>query len=146
MKGLAKFFCNFENYWNYFDYMINIAKQIEYWQGSAISNIETAEILVTSRKYIEGMFFCHLCIEKILKALVVKQTGNIPSKTHDLFHLADISKILITEDQIGFMQILMKYQLEGRYPEYYPKAPSPVKITEYLNQTKILFQCFSKML
>ena len=126
--------------------MINIAKQIEYWHGSSISNLETAEILVASGKYIEGMFFCHLCIEKILKALVVKQTGNIPSRTHDLFHLADISKIVITEDQSGFMQILMKYQLEGRYPEYYPKAPSPVKITEYLYETKILFQCFSKML
>ena len=92
------------------------------------------------------MFFCHLSIEKILKALVVKQTGNIPSKTHDLFHLAGTSKIKITEDQTGFMQILMKYQLEGRYPDYYPKAPSPEKINEYLNETKILFQCFSKML
>lgn len=126
--------------------MINIAKQIEYWNDSSISNLETAEILVASGKYIEGMFFCHLCIEKILKAMVVKQTGNIPSRTHDLFHLADISKIVITEDQSGFMQILMKYQLEGRYPEYYPKPPSPVKITEYLYETKILFQCFSKML
>ncbi|MEI7727481.1 MAG: HEPN domain-containing protein [Bacteroidota bacterium] len=126
--------------------MINVAKQIEYWQGSAISNIETADILVASRKYIEGMFFCHLCIEKSLKALVVKQTGDIPIKTHDLFHLADLAKIVITEEQTGFLQILMKYQLEGRYPEYYPKAPSPGKITEYLNETKILFQCFSKML
>jgi HEPN domain-containing protein len=126
--------------------MINIARQIEYWRSSAISNLETAEILVASGKYIEGMFFCHLCIEKILKALVVKQTCNIPAKTHDLFHLVDISKIVITDDQIGFMQILMKYQLEGRYPEYYPKAPSPVKIAEYLNETKLLFQCFSKML
>ena len=126
--------------------MINIVRQIEYWRSSAISNLETAEILVASGKYIEGMFFCHLCVEKILKALVVKQTCNIPAKTHDLFHLVDISKIVITDDQIGFMQILMKYQLEGRYPEYYPKVPSPVKIAEYLNETKLLFQCFSKML
>ena len=126
--------------------MINIARQIDYWQSSAASSIETAEILIASKKFIEGMFFCHLCIEKILKALVVRQTGNIPPKTHDLFHLAGASKIIITEDQSGFMQILMKYQLEGRYPEYYPKPPLPDKINEYLNETKILFQCFSKML
>jgi HEPN domain-containing protein len=126
--------------------MINIAKHVEYWQNSAISNIETAEILIVSRKYIEGMFFCHLCIEKILKALVVKQTGKIPSKTHDLFYLTDISKVVITDSQIGFLQILMKYQLEGRYPEYYPKAPLPEKVNEYLTQTKILFEWFNKML
>jgi HEPN domain-containing protein len=126
--------------------MINTERQIEYWKSSAISNIETAEILVASKKYIEGMFFCHLCIEKILKALVVKQTGDIPGKTHDLFHLAGISKIVITEEQTEFMQILMKYQLEGRYPEYYPTAPAAKKILEYLNETNNLFICFSKML
>ncbi len=126
--------------------MINIAKQIEYWRTTAESDIETASILVTSGKYIEGMFFCHLCIEKIVKALVVKQTGNIPPKSHDLFYLADMAKIDITEAQSGFMQILMKYQLEGRYPEYYPQAPSSDKINEYLYQTKNILQCFSKML
>ena len=126
--------------------MINIAKQIEYWQGTAGSNIETASILVKSGKYIEGMFFCHLCIEKIIKALVVKQIENIPPKSHDLFYLANLAKIEITDEQSDFMQILMKYQLEGRYPEYYPKAPSPDKINEYLYQSNNLFQCFNKML
>jgi HEPN domain-containing protein len=126
--------------------MINIAKQIEYWCNMAGNDIETASILVTSGKFIEGMFYCHLCIEKIIKALVVKQLENIPPKSHDLFYLADLAKIEITEAQSDFMQILMKYQLEGRYPEYYPKAPSSAKINNYLYQTKNLLECFSKML
>jgi len=126
--------------------MINIVKQIEYWRNNAENDIETASILITSGKFIEGMFFCHLCIEKIIKALVVKQTETIPPKSHDLFYLADIAKIEITESQSDFMQILMKYQLEGRYPEHYPQAPSGNKINEYLYQTKNLLQCFSRML
>jgi len=126
--------------------MINILKQIEYWRNTAESDIETATILINSGKYVEGMFFCHLSIEKIIKALVVKQTENIPVKSHDLFYLLDIAKIQFTEEQSNFMQILMKYQLEGRYPEYYPKAPSTEKINDYLYQTKTLLQCFSKML
>jgi len=81
--------------------MINIAKQIEYWRTTAESDVETAEILINSRKYVEGMFFCHLCIEKIIKALVVKQTENIPTKSHDLFYLLDIAKVQFTEDQSG---------------------------------------------
>ncbi len=126
--------------------MLNIEKQIEYWQETAESNIETASILVTAGKYIEAMFFCHLCIEKILKALVVKQIKNIPPKSHDLFYLSTLAKLEITDGQSDLMQILMKYQLEGRYPEYYPKAPSSDKINEYLHQTKNLLICFSKML
>jgi HEPN domain-containing protein len=126
--------------------MINIVKQKEYWCNTAENDIETAAILITSGKYIEGMFFCHLCIEKIIKALVVKQTEDIPVRSHDLFYLIEIAKIEITEEQTNFMQILMKYQLEGRYPEFYPKAPSPDKINDYLNKTKILLLCFKKML
>jgi HEPN domain-containing protein len=126
--------------------MINVLKQIEYWQTTANNDVETAEILIKSGKYIEGMFFCHLCIEKIIKASVVKQTGNIPPKSHDLFYLADMAKIEFSEEQSNLMQILLKYQLEGRYPEYYPKAPSADKINDYLYQTKNLLQCFSKML
>jgi|GEM_PF-6592994 len=30
----------------------------------------------------------------------------------------------------------MKYQLEGRYPEYYPKVPSAEKINDYLISNK----------
>jgi len=126
--------------------MINIAKQIEYWCNSAENDIETAAILITSGKYIEGMFFCHLSIEKIIKALVVKQTENIPVRSHDLFHLIEIAKITITEEQSNSMQILMKYQLEGRYPEFYPKAPSAENINDYLLKTKQLLLCFKKML
>ena len=76
--------------------MINISKQIEYWQSSALSNLQTAEILIASKKYIEGMFFCHLSIEKILKGLVVRKIENIPPKTHDLFHLVSMTDIEIS--------------------------------------------------
>ena len=126
--------------------MLNIPKQIDYWRTTAENDIETAAILISSGKYIEGMFFCHLSIEKIIKALVVKQIENIPFRSHDLFYLADQAKLELTEEQSDFMQILMKYQLEGRYPEYYPKVPSAEKINDYLCQTKELLQCYSKML
>jgi len=126
--------------------MINVLKQIDYWKSTSESDIETASILIASGKYIEGMFFCHLCIEKIIKALVVKQVQDIPPRSHDLFYLTNLAKLGFTESQSEFMQILMKYQLEGRYPEHYPKIPSIEKINEYLCQTKDLQQCFKQML
>jgi len=126
--------------------MINVAKQIDYWHNSAENDIETAAILITSNKFIEGMFFCHLSIEKIIKALIVKKTENIPVRSHDLFYLIGIAEIEIIEEQSDFIQILMKYQLEGRYPEFYPQKPSSEIIYDYYNKTKNLLQCFKKML
>jgi hypothetical protein len=40
----------------------------------------------------------------------------------------------------------MFYQLEGRYPENYPKAPDLIKAKEIFTQTKILFQWLKEKL
>jgi len=126
--------------------MIDIKKQINYWQISAQSDIETAEILINKQKYIQGLFFCHLCMEKIIKALVVKQTSQIPPKSHNLEYLCEQSQITVTNEQKQFMAILMKYQLEGRYPEYYPVTPSITTVNNYLCKTKELYSCLKQML
>ena len=49
--------------------MFDLKKQIDYWIKGAINDIDTAELLIKGKKYIEGLFFCHLCMEKALKAL-----------------------------------------------------------------------------
>jgi len=126
--------------------MTTIEKQIIYWQSTAESDFETAEILINNQKYVQGLFFCHLCIEKMLKAHVVKATGEIPPKSHDLPYLSKKSSLDLSEDNLNFLQILMVYQLEGRYPEYCPKSPSQEKIKEYLCKTKDLIVCLAKML
>ena len=103
--------------------MFNVDGNINYWKNTAESNLVTAGILFDNNQLVEGLFFCHLCIEKILKALVVKETKTAPPKSHNLKHLVNLSKIEVTKDEELFMAVLMKYMLEGRYPEYYPKAP-----------------------
>lgn len=126
--------------------MFDTKKQIEYWTTGAISNIETAEILITGKKYLEGLFYCHLTIEKILKALVIKNTGQLAPKSHNLNYLAELANITVSEEQALFMSVLMKYQLEGRYPEYYPKIPDVETVNEYLNKSNELLECLKLML
>ncbi len=67
--------------------MMDVEKQIEYWRSGALSDIETAEITISNKKFIHGLFFCHLSIKKILKALLVKQTGEVPPKSHNLVYI-----------------------------------------------------------
>lgn len=125
---------------------MDINKQIDYWTKGADNDIETAGVLFKSNKNIEGLFFCHLSIEKILKALVVKQTEQFAPKSHNLNYLSELAKFNLTDEQAMFMSVLMKYQLEGRYPEYYPKSPSSEIINDYYNKTKILLECLKTKL
>ena len=119
---------------------MNISKQIEYWKSGAKSDIETAEILIDKGKYLHGLFFCHLTIEKILKANYVNQNKSVAPKTHDLIYLTEHSNIKMEDNDLQLIAILMKYQLEGRYPEYSPTIPPKEQLTGYLNKTKDLLE------
>ena len=45
-----------------------------------------------------------------------------------------------------FLGILMKYQLQGRYPDYNPVLPDQLKVIEYLEKTKELLKWLKMML
>ena len=121
-------------------------KQIEYWAQGADSDIDTAGILIEKKKYLHGLFFCHLTIEKIIKAHVIKTTNQIPPKSHNLFRLLEITGVEVTEENAEFLGILMKYQLEGRYPDYNPEIPNKKKVEEYFRKTKEILSWLKKLL
>ena len=126
--------------------MLDINKQIEYWKSGAESDLETAEILINNNKLLQGLFFCHLTVEKTIKALVVKETKEIPPKTHNLLYLKVLAKIDISTEQSSLLSVLMEYLLEGRYTQNYPPIPSYNTSKDILNKTKALFLCLRQML
>jgi HEPN domain-containing protein len=126
--------------------MINIEKQIQYWIEGSDNDFDTAEILLTRGKVVHGLFFCHLAIEKLLKALIVNKTTNIPPKSHNLNYLQEVAEVDLEENQTIFLAVLMKYQLEGRYPEYEPRIPAQSEVADYYLQTRKLIECLKKKL
>lgn len=78
--------------------------------------------------------------------MVVKVTNEIPPKSHDLFYLSQKAMIDLPEEKLTIIQILMKYQLEGRYPEYLPEAPQQKLVINYFNQTENLLKWFREKL
>ena len=88
-----------------------------------------------------GLFFCYLVLEKALKAHVVKKTGEeIPPKSHNLIHLAELAEIELMEEDESFLGMLMKYQSESRYPVNSLQVPSREVTHLYLKKTKILLK------
>ena len=126
--------------------MINVQKQVNYWVNGAVDDIESAKILIERNRILHGLFFCHLVIEKILKANVVRITKDIAPRTHNLIYLLEKTNFELSEDDEIFLGILMKYQLQGRYPDYNPVIPTILIARNYIKQTEKLLQCLKKKL
>jgi len=126
--------------------MIDLQKQIDYWINEAEDNILSADILIQKDRFLHGLFFCHLVIEKAIKAHVVKESEELAPRSHNLILLSEKAKIEIDDDTDIFLGILMKYQLQGRYPDYNPIIPDKEKIQNYLNQTKVLLKWLKEKL
>jgi len=118
---------------------MDVQKQIEYWIKTAEEDLITAGLLIQNERFLHGLFFCHLCIEKAIKAHMVKQTRQIPPKLHNLSFLLSKTNLSLTDDYKELTAILMTYLLESRYPENYPQIPSAEEAKEYLARTKNLF-------
>jgi HEPN domain-containing protein len=120
--------------------MIDIEKQREYWINGSIEDLETAKILIDRNRILHGLFFCHFVIEKALKAHVVLITKDVAPRSHNLIFLSEKAELVFNEDDEVFLGILMKYQLQGRYPDYTPYIPKKEIVLDYLDKTERLLQ------
>lgn len=126
--------------------MTDISRQINYWINSAIDDLESARILIERNKLLHGLFFCHLVIEKAIKAHVVKSTSDISPRSHNLLYLSEKAGLFLNEEDEIFLGILMKYQLEGRYPDYNPVIPNKKIVLDYLLKTENLLKWLKERL
>jgi len=71
-------------------------------------------------------FFSHLFLEKALKALVVKRTGQHALPIHNLTRLAAYAKLKLSQKRKGELKEITSFNLEARYNsykrEFYKKA------------------------
>lgn len=54
------------------------------WIALADYDLDTAQHMLESGRYLYVVFMCHLALEKMLKAHVTEATQAIPPKSHDL--------------------------------------------------------------
>ena len=125
--------------------MIDIKKQIDYWTKGADDDLLTAELLIREKRILHGLFFCHLVIEKA-KAHVVKTSGVVAPRSHNLIYLSEKADLVFDNETEIFIGILMKYQLQGRYPDYNPVLPDILVVNEYFEKTKTLLQWLKERL
>lgn len=119
-------------------------KDINIWIQIADDDLDAAEYCFNGKKYLWAMVMCQQAIEKILKAIYIKNTDKIPEKTHNLKKLAKDTGILdeLSEEAQNLLNKLLVYYYATRYPDKRTKLQSEVtsdNIGNILNQTKEVY-------
>ena len=91
---------------------------VQYWRKTAEHDHDTMVGLYRIKRYSDCLFYGHISLEKILKALVVKNTGNPAPFIHDLVRLQEIAKLDLPEESIDFLDQVNEFNIRTRYPEY----------------------------
>jgi len=93
------------------------AEQANEWIWRSEYDIETAEAMLKTGRYLYVAFCCQQSVEKRLKAIIVEKTSTVPPRIHDLIRLAERAGIELPQSQFEELDILNSYYIESRYPE-----------------------------
>jgi HEPN domain-containing protein len=93
------------------------SNRYEEWYFQSDYDLETAFDMFKSGRTIYCIFMCHLSLEKALKGLLIKNTGEFPSKTHSLVYLVDKIGLEMDEKYFEFIFMLNKISVPTRYPD-----------------------------
>ena len=128
---------------------MSIKEAINYWVKSAEEDLKTAKNLFETKRYAHCLFFCHLFIEKILKALIVKNTKDNPLPIHNLPRLATNTGIIFSKEQMMLLDEINEFNIRARYNDvkfrFYKKATLGFT-KKYFGLTKKLYLWLKKQL
>jgi HEPN domain-containing protein len=123
----------------------------KYWIELSDYDLETAEAMLTSKRYLYVGFMCHQTIEKAFKAYFTKLNPETAPFTHSLSYLAKKGDFyeLFSESQKDFIDQIEPLNIEARYPSHKERllrSLTDVKCLEIIQKTKELQQWIKEKL
>ena len=120
----------------------------EKWMNRAEYDLETAQAMFDSGRYLYVLFCCQQAVEKALKSVISRRMSELPPRIHQLKRLSEIAGLNMDESKIEFMRELSSYYIQSRYPEEItdPSLQISRKETQHvLEQTKEIVRWISSM-
>ena len=96
---------------------MNKREKVNYWIKSAENDWVVAGHLFEKGDYPYALFFGHLTIEKLLKAVFVNKFDEPPPYTHRLTYLTEKTGLDISAERLEILEIITDFNLEARYPD-----------------------------
>ncbi len=128
-----------------------------HWEEYAQYDLDTAEVMFDTGRYLYSVFMCQQAIEKIVKGTYVLYTGEEPVRTHNialvfnnlcdreefLEHISDEDFDLRKSEYIPVFVRLLAFYISARYPIYKEKLTSTltkVEAQELMDKSKEVFE------
>ncbi len=92
-------------------------KIISYWITESNEAVDVAAHLLEKEDYSYALFFGHLAVEKMLKALFVRCHNKHAPPIHNLVRLANLCEICIDEKRVEQLLVITSFNIEARYPD-----------------------------
>ena len=128
---------------------LDIDKIVKHWIETSDNDFEAMLTLYQSRIYHWALFMGHISIEKLLKAYFVKKNLEHAPFTHNLYRLAELSGLEISEEYTEWLFKITTFNLNARYDDYKKEfyVMCTVDFTKnWIEKIKILQQWIKQML
>lgn len=90
---------------------------VQYWLTEAAEALHVADHLVEKGDYSYALFFGHLAVEKVLKALYVQRLREHAPPVHNLLRLANAAGVEPDGWQTEAFITITAFNIEARYPD-----------------------------
>ncbi len=122
-------------------------KVVSFWIESSKDDWKVSNHLFEKGDYSYSLFFGHLTIEKILKAIYANKKGDTPPYTHRLVYLSEKASLKLTDEQLELLETITDFNMEARYPD--EKFSFKIKCTKsftemYLSKIKEMKEWLSQ--
>jgi HEPN domain-containing protein len=95
-----------------------LPERVRKWLKRVEYDMQTAEAMLQTKRFIYAIFMCQQAIEKCFKAMIASQGREI-LPLHNLRRLAEVSAVTgeLTDDQLLKLDFLSQYYINARYKE-----------------------------
>ncbi|HNX07907.1 MAG TPA: HEPN domain-containing protein [Bacteroidales bacterium] len=97
---------------------IDIEKIKKHWIDTSDEDYQTMLVLFGSKSFSWSLFLGHISVEKLLKAYYVSKNKNHAPYTHNLYRLAELSGIELTDEYADWLDEISAFNLNARYDDY----------------------------
>lgn len=91
---------------------------VNYWIESAENDFKTMNDLYQTKNNSWALFMGHLVIEKLLKALYVKEKEEYPPMIHDLRRICEKADIKFDIQRQIMLDSISRFNINARYDDY----------------------------
>ncbi len=92
-------------------------KLVTYWYHSSLEDWKAYLALRKARRYAQALFFLHLALEKLIKALIVSNSDDHAPMSHNLSYLVGKTTLQVSEQYLKYLSEISRFNMSSRYPD-----------------------------